>query len=248
VPLLSLAAIVLLHIMVNVTVNSIIVTAENAISTFSASSDNDNKELGSCLARARGHLAYLRELHNDFHNKIEQFGPKIPAKHLDGHELTIRNRCFGDGRDPKDCGRWFVKVSTLALLRQATPHICVKCCSSDHEGRSCYQRGLLIGHVSDDHVSHLLDLKEQMLFALALIQSLCPKPRHSRKSYATAPVPRRPSGSQKNTNVSSSSFGSTQQKGSRKKNVDANPDDRVTILIKVWLKACVFDSYVERWH
>jgi hypothetical protein len=110
---LSLAFIVFLLIMVNV--NSMIVAAEKAINAFSAKSDKGTKEESS-LVRAQGHLTYLHELLDEFHKKIEQFGPKIPDKYLDGHELAIRNRCFGDGRDPNDCGRWFVKVSTPALL------------------------------------------------------------------------------------------------------------------------------------
>ena len=82
-----------------------------------------------------------------------------------------------------------------------------------------------------------------MSIALASIESLCPKPKRSRKSNVTAL-----SGSQKNVDLSSSPAGSTQRKGSRKKNVDVNPDNRVTILIKVWLKARTFDSFLERWH
>jgi hypothetical protein len=120
---LSLAALVFLLIMVNVNVNNFIATAEKTISAFSANSDKDDEELECCLVVVQGYLAYLHELHKDFHNKIEQFGPEIPAKYLDGHELTIRNRCFGDGRDPNNCGRWFVKVSILALFQQAIHHI-----------------------------------------------------------------------------------------------------------------------------
>jgi hypothetical protein len=110
-----------LLIMVNV--NSIIVAAEKTINTFSAKSDKSNKVLQSGIVRAEGHLAYLRELLSDFHDKIEEFGPEKPAKYLDGHEFTIRNRCFGDGRDPNDCGRWYVKVSTLVLSQQAIHYI-----------------------------------------------------------------------------------------------------------------------------
>jgi hypothetical protein len=106
-----------------VNVNNMIAAADKAINAFSANFVKGDKELESALVRAQAHLVHLRELHNDFRNKIEQLGPKIPARYFEGHELTVRNRCFGDGRDPNDCGRWFVMVSTLALLQQAIHHI-----------------------------------------------------------------------------------------------------------------------------
>jgi len=111
----SLASIVFLLTMVNV--NSMIAAANKTINAFSAHLVKGDKELESNLVRAQGHLAYLRDLLKDFHDKIVQFGPKIPARYFDGHELTIRVRCLGDGRDVNDCGRWFVKVNTHALLQ-----------------------------------------------------------------------------------------------------------------------------------
>ena len=210
--------------------------ADKTIIAFSAHLVKGDKELESHLVRAQGHRAYLFELHKEFHAKITQFGPKIPGKYVDGHELTIRIRCLGDGRDVNDCGRWFVKVNTFALLQQIIHNICVKCTSSDHEGKYC-SRGFLIGDVSHNHLQTFLDLREQMSIALASIDSLCDKRKRPRKSNA------RLSGSQKNTDLSSSSVGSTLRKGSRKKDVDVNPDDRVTIMIKVWLKARDFDSF-----
>src|SRR5262245_2119827 len=84
-----------------------------------------------------------------------------------------------------------------------------------------------------------------MLTTLATIQSLFPKSRRSRKSYASATEPRKQSGSHMNDDCSSSPVRSTQRKSPRKKNVDANPNERVTILIKVWLKVCDFYSFPE---
>src|SRR5262245_36508113 len=237
----SLASIIFLLTMVKV--NSMIAAANKTIDAFSAHLVKDDKELEANLVRAQGHLTYLRELHEDFHAKIKQFGPKIPAKYFDDHELAIRVRCLGDGSDVNDCGRWFVKVNTFSLLHQAIHNMRVKCTRSDHEGRYC-SRGFLIGDVSDNHLQDFLDLRDQMSIAFASIESLCPKTKRSRKSYATAPVPGRLSVSQKNVNLSSSSVGSTQRKGSRKKNANVN-DDRLTIMIKVWLKGRDFDSFLN---
>jgi hypothetical protein len=95
-------------------VNKIIPAAEDLIAAFSAHVENTGQiELRNDIERADAALAYLCKLHDDFHDKIERFGPKKPAKFLDGHELWIRNRCFGDGQDPNHCGRWFVKVMHL---------------------------------------------------------------------------------------------------------------------------------------
>ena len=67
-----------LLIMVNV--NSMIPAADKAINAFSANFVEGDKELESNLVWAQAYLAYLHELHNDFHDKIERFGPKIPAE------------------------------------------------------------------------------------------------------------------------------------------------------------------------
>jgi hypothetical protein len=100
-----------------ISVNNIIPTAENVIAAFSANVVNTGQiELQTDVTRANTTLASLCKLHDDFHYKIERFGPEKPPKFLDGHEFSIRNRCFGDGRDPNHCGRWFVKVSVLGLF------------------------------------------------------------------------------------------------------------------------------------
>jgi hypothetical protein len=104
--------------MVAVAVNKIIPTAGSIIAAFAAHGEKTDQveELRDDIDRADTALAHLCQLHDDFHDKIERFGPEIPSKYLNGHEFSIRNRCFGDGRDPDNCGRWFVKVSALRLL------------------------------------------------------------------------------------------------------------------------------------
>jgi hypothetical protein len=104
--------------MVVVAVNKIIPTAGDIIAAFAAHVEktDQGEELRDDIDRADMALAHLCQLHDNFCDKIERFGPEIPSKYLNGHEFSVRNRCLGDGRDPDNCGRWFVKVSALRLL------------------------------------------------------------------------------------------------------------------------------------
>jgi hypothetical protein len=98
-------------------INSLLPRAEANVQALSArlgpSERRSNKDID--LEMAEIHLIWLDALHKEFHTKIAQHGPKKPNEFLDGHRLSIRNRCLGDGRDPKDCGRWFVKASALLI-------------------------------------------------------------------------------------------------------------------------------------
>jgi len=100
--------------MVKVKVNQIIPTATAIINAFAAHVEkSSDTEPRGVIEQADTLLASLFELRDNFHNKINTFGPKEPHKFLGGHEWSIRQRCFGDGYDSNNCGRWFLKVSTL---------------------------------------------------------------------------------------------------------------------------------------
>ena len=82
-------------------VNQLIPASEDAIHTFEAKLDRD----GNVLRKENLPLAYslLEELiaiHEEFHVKVEAFGPKKLLKFEDDHEYTVQQRCYGDGADP----------------------------------------------------------------------------------------------------------------------------------------------------
>jgi len=96
-----------------VRVNEIIPTARKLIHAFSERVDDTQTELRDNVVRADAALVRIYELHEDFHDKIARFGPEEPAKNLGGHNWLIRQRSFGDGNNPNNCSRWFLKVSPL---------------------------------------------------------------------------------------------------------------------------------------
>jgi hypothetical protein len=97
--------------------NQIIPTATSIINKFAAQADESgDTELRGVVEQADMLLATLFQLRHEFQEKINTFGPEEPQKFLGGHEWTIRRRCFGDGNDPNDCGRWFLKVSPFYIL------------------------------------------------------------------------------------------------------------------------------------
>jgi hypothetical protein len=98
-------------VMVKITVNQIIPAAKAAIDAYAEKARDNSPELRHNLEQAHRLVATLHQRHDDFHRKIERFGPEKPNKFAGGHEWNIRQRCFGDGLDPHNCGRWFVKVS-----------------------------------------------------------------------------------------------------------------------------------------
>lgn len=104
--------------MVKIPVNKIADAAKVSIDVY-AEKARDNPELQDNLERAHHLLENLNQKHRDFHKKIDTFGPNKPLKFLDGHEWNIRQRCFGDGSDPNNCSRWFIKVSAFRTIALA---------------------------------------------------------------------------------------------------------------------------------
>ena len=97
--------------MVALTVKQINDTALKIIVDFANSVERERQEelLGGVVEQADMALAQLRHLSYEFDKKIGRFGADEPPQDLDGHDFSIRVRCLGDGRDPNDCGRWFVR-------------------------------------------------------------------------------------------------------------------------------------------
>jgi hypothetical protein len=98
--------------MATLSVKKIVENAVKIVVDFTTSVANAGQEelLAGEVEHADSALGRIYQLQDDFHKKIERFGAKMPPQYLDGHDFSVRNRCLGDGRDPKDCGRWFVKV------------------------------------------------------------------------------------------------------------------------------------------
>jgi len=69
-----------------------------------------NTLLKETLPVARLLLQELIRVHEEFHVKVEESGPPKLPKYDDGHKYTMQQRCYGDGHDPADCGRLFIKV------------------------------------------------------------------------------------------------------------------------------------------
>jgi len=109
----------------------------------------------------------------------------------------------------------------------------MKCTHSDHKGKNCYEQGILMGHVSQEHLNPMLDDKREMLRTLDSIRQLCPKPksRCSRTSSAMVQKPQKPSRSQQVAHLTPAPRARPQ-----KQKFDAKSEEEVKILIKVWLE------------
>jgi hypothetical protein len=99
-----------------ININEIIPSARHLINSFIENLDPTLTHLPDNVVQADAFLARLHALHEEFHGKVERFGPPAPHKFLGGHEWSIQQRCFGDGVNPENCGRWFIKVSALHYI------------------------------------------------------------------------------------------------------------------------------------
>jgi hypothetical protein len=100
-------------------INEIIPRARHLINSFIENLDPTPTYLPDNVVLADAALTRLQVLFENFHNKIETFGPPPPRIFLGGHLWLIQLRCFGDGVNPKNCGRWFIKVSALHCITLA---------------------------------------------------------------------------------------------------------------------------------
>jgi hypothetical protein len=101
--------------MVALSVNQIVATAVKIVNEFTNCMVEARQEelLAGEVEEADLALAHIYELQDDFRKKIDRLGAERPQKYFDGHEFSIRNQCLGDGHDPNDCSRWFVKVGAF---------------------------------------------------------------------------------------------------------------------------------------
>jgi hypothetical protein len=106
--------------MSKINVNEIVPSARHLINSFISNLDPTFDHLPDNVMEANAALARLEILFEDFHNKIEKYGaPPTGRIFVDGHLWLIQLRCFGDGVNPKNCGRWFIKVSVLYCVTLA---------------------------------------------------------------------------------------------------------------------------------
>lgn len=100
-------------------INQILPIAGHLINSFIENLDPTLTHLPDNVVQADAVFARLNALYEDFHGKVERFGPPAPHKFLGGHEWSIQQRCFGDGANARNCGRWFTKVSVLHCIALA---------------------------------------------------------------------------------------------------------------------------------
>jgi hypothetical protein len=106
--------------MSKLSVNEIIPSARHLIKSFISNLDLTFEHLPDNVMEANAALTRLEVLFENFHNKIERYGaPPLGRTFLDGHLWLIQLRCFGDRVNPKNCGRWFIKVSVLYCVTLA---------------------------------------------------------------------------------------------------------------------------------
>ena len=92
-------------------VNDLIPACEKAISSCEAKIKRvGDFVMKETLPLAHSLLEELIRMHEEFHQKVDAFGPRKLYKWEDGHEYTVQQRCYGDGVDPANCSRLFVKV------------------------------------------------------------------------------------------------------------------------------------------
>src|SRR5215471_15819633 len=80
-------------------VNDLIPACETAIRAFEMKLKCEgNSLLKETLPVAHSLLQELIRVHEEFHVKVEEYGPPKLPKYDDGHEYTVQQRCYGDGR------------------------------------------------------------------------------------------------------------------------------------------------------
>jgi hypothetical protein len=99
--------------MSKISVVEIIPRARHLVNSFIDNLDSNITVLPDNVVEAVVALTRLGELYKDFHDKIERFGAPPPPLLSHGHLWLVQMRCLGDGHNPKNCGRWFMKVSVL---------------------------------------------------------------------------------------------------------------------------------------
>jgi hypothetical protein len=107
----------------------------------------------------------------------------------------------------------------------------MKCSNLDHEQRTCFRKGLMMGDVSQEHVDLMLEVKKEMFDALESIRQLVPKFRRSHQPNSVAPKPLKPSSSQQGARRAPAQVEPTPRGGSQKKTSNA-----VVICTKLWLQ------------
>jgi hypothetical protein len=100
----------------------------------------------------------------------------------------------------------------------------MKCRHADHEGKTCFQNGLMIGDVSQAHLDLMLEVRKAMFDTFTLIQRLVPENKGSCH-------PRKPSSSQQDAHRAPAQVELTPREHSQKKGSNA-----VAICIKIWLE------------
>ena len=221
----------------HLSVNELIPACERTISTFEAKIGHDNDAIQrEILSMARSILGALAEAHTDFHVKVETSGPPKLAKYDDGHEYTVQQRCYGDGRDVANCGRLFVKVGWFWRNSCIANQALAKCTHQDHKDRqwSC-TKGTLLGRVSEWDLKVLLDLREKMWTYYDNIAFLC---RVDDPDKST-PTPKRRKATWKKVDDVTNEIdsGPKQRKGVQKgRAVEATPEHEIRVFVKAWLE------------
>jgi hypothetical protein len=100
----------------------------------------------------------------------------------------------------------------------------MKCRNVDHEGKTCFQNGVMTGDVSQAHLDLMLKVKKMMFDTFTLIQQLVPESKSSCR-------PRQPSSSQQDAHRAPARVELTPREHSQKKGSNA-----VAICIKIWLE------------